>query len=84
MDELLQEFISIFYSNLQKCVSFLLKSTKTTFAPLKIMLMRSINNIRDVGGAEQAKILEQLIANFEKDIDEWRQLKQADLTHMGG
>lgn len=58
--ELLQEFINNFHSNLQKCISFLLKSIKTPFTPLKIMLVRSMDNIRDVGRVEQAKALEQL------------------------
>lgn len=44
------------------------------------MLTHSIDNISDLGGNEWAKIFEQLVIDFEKDIGEGRQLKQADLT----
>jgi len=58
------------------------KSTRTSFASWTPIFSRAIESIRDVRGAIEAKSLEELINNLEKDISEWSYLRQQDVTPM--
>jgi archaellum component FlaC len=81
-EELVQGFIRNFHNSLQQCISLILKGLRTPFNSLKTILARSVDNIRDVGGDERAKIFEQTVVGFEKDINVWRELTQADLSPL--
>jgi len=47
-----------------------LKGSKTPFESLKLILSPSIENIREMGGYEQVKLLKQVVEDFEKDASE--------------
>ena len=49
------------------------------FSTLKVVLSRSIENIRDFKGDNQAAALELLVDQFERDVEEWRRLGRSDL-----
>jgi hypothetical protein len=46
-----------------------MKGLKTPFNSLKTMLIRLVDNIRDVGGNERAIFFDQIIFDFEQDIN---------------
>ena len=58
------------------------KGTRTSFASWRPKFFRAIESIWDVGGATEAESLEELISSLEKDIDEWSNLRQLDLTPL--
>jgi len=57
------------------------KSTRTSFASWRV-ISRVIENIRDVGGVAKVESLEEVVNNLERDIDEWNNLRQLDLTSL--
>ena len=60
----------------------ILKSTHTSFASWRPIFSRAIESIQDVEGITEAECLEELIANLEKDIGEWSNMRQLDLTPL--
>jgi len=52
------------------------------FESLKLILSRAIENIRDVGGADQVSSLGQMVEDLKKDIGECRHLCQSDLAPL--
>ena len=56
-----------------------LEGFTTSFSALKVVLSRNIESIRDFGGDDQAAALELLVAELERDVDEWRRLSNSDL-----
>ena len=81
-DEFIEELIEGFNTGLKRCLSMIFKSTRTSFASWRPIFFRAIESIRDVRGAIEAKSLEELINNLEKDISEWSYLRQQDVTPM--
>ena len=58
------------------------KSTPTSFASWRPIFSRVIESIQDIGGITEAESLEELINRLEKDIGEWNNLRQLDLTPL--
>ena len=58
------------------------KSTRTFFISWRLIFSRAIKSIRDIRGITEAGSLEELITNLEKDIGEWSNLRQLDLTPL--
>ena len=58
------------------------KSTRTSFASWRPIFSQAIESIQDVGGVTEAKSLKELIDDLEKDIDEWSNLRQLDLSSL--
>ena len=81
-DEFIEELVKGFYKSLKRCLSMIFKSTHTFFASWRLIFSRTIESNQDVGGATEAESLEELINNLEKDISEWSNLRQLDLTPM--
>jgi len=51
-------------------LSLVLKGSTTPFGSLKVFLSRAIENIRDLGRADQAASLKLTVENLEKDVGE--------------
>jgi len=60
------------------------KSTCTSFISWWIIFFRAIEYVWDwdIGGIVQAEFLEEAVKNLEKEVSEWNQLKQQDLTPL--
>jgi hypothetical protein len=79
-EDLLQGFIRNFHDNIQRCVSLMTKGWKTPFSSMKIILTRSVDNIRDIGGDERAAPFDQIISDFERDVNLWKENPQVDIS----
>ena len=81
-EELVQSYIRNFYDNICTSLSLIMKGLKTPFNSLKMTLTRSVDNIRDIGGPERAAPFDQIILDFEKDINSWREATQVDVSSL--
>ena len=63
------ELVDSFYKGLKRSIALVLKGSTTSFSALKVVLSRSIDNIRDFGGDNQAATLELLVDRLERDVD---------------
>ena len=81
-DEFIGELVDGFYKSLKRCLPMIFKSTHTSFASCRVIFFRAIEYIRDVGGDAKAEFLKEMVNNLERDIDEWNNLRQLDLTPL--
>jgi len=81
-DEFIEEIVEGFYKSLKRYLCMIFKSTRTSFASWRLIFSQAIESIRDVGGATETESLEELIKNLEKNISEWNNLRQLNLTPM--
>jgi len=79
-DEFIGDLMEGFYKSLKRCLPMIFKITRTSFAFWRPIFSWLIESIWNVGGISEAEILEELIANLEKDISEWSNLRQLNLT----
>ena len=68
-EEFIAELIDSFYNSLRWCLYLVFKGVKTPFKSLKSMLVYAIESIKAVGGPQRVKSVEQLVENFEKDMN---------------
>ena len=71
-----------FYKSLTCCLLMIFKSTRTSFTSWRVIFSRAVENIRDVGGVVEAESLDEVVNNLERDISEWNNLRQLDLTPL--
>ena len=57
-NEFVAELVDSFYKSLKRSIALILKGSTTSFSTLKVVLSRSIENIQDFGGDNQAAALE--------------------------
>jgi len=58
------------------------KSTHISFTSWRVIFSRVGENSRDVGGVAKTESLEEVVNNLERDISEWNNLRQLDLTPL--
>ena len=77
-NEFMAKLVNSFYKSLKRSIALVLKGLTFSFSTLKVVLSRSIDNIRDFRGDNQAATLELLVDRLEKDEDKWRRLSHLD------
>jgi exonuclease VII small subunit len=81
-EELVQSYIRNFHDNIRTSLSLIMKGLRTPFSSLKMTLTRSVDNIRDIGGNDRAAPFDQMILDFERDVQSWKEAVQADLSPL--
>jgi chromosome segregation ATPase len=81
-EELVQSYIKNFHDNIRTSLSLIMKGPRTPFNSLKMTLTRSVDNIRDIGGSERAAPFDQIVLDFERDVQSWKEAAQADLSPL--
>jgi len=64
-NEFVADIVDSFYKGLKRSIDLVLKGSTMSFSTLKVVLSRSIESIRDLGGDNQAAALELLVDQFE-------------------
>ena len=81
-EELVQSYIRNFHDNIRTSLSLIMKGLRTPFSSLKMTLTRSVDNIRDIGGSDRAAPFDQMILDFERDVQLWKEAVQTDLSPL--
>ena len=81
-EELVQSYIKKFHDNIRTSLSLIMKGLRTPFNSLKMTLTRSVDNIRDIRGSERAAPFDQIVLDFERDVQSWKEAAQADLSPL--
>ena len=66
--EFVAELVDSFFKSLSQCLSLALKGSVTPLESLKMVLSWAIENIRDLGKADQTTSLELMVEDLEKDV----------------
>ena len=81
-DEFIGKLVKHLYKSLKCCLPIIFKNTCTYFASWRVIFSQAIENIWDVRGVAKAESLEEMVNNLERNIGEWNNLRQLDLTPL--
>lgn len=79
-EELHSSLFEVFYQTLRTSLNSLLKGSKMPFGSYKKVLIGTLDNIAELGGADKVGPYKVLIEDYEKQVIEWHTLTNRSLT----